>query len=230
MRRRGPKRARTVVVLDDGRLLELSSAVAEKAGLRTGQELTPADLERLVAEDADERAREKALRLLTARERSATELERRLLAAGTDRVVVARTVAWLRERGYVDDRRFAQQFAAEKCRAGWGSEGIRLGLLRKGIERPVIDLVLEEFWQRQPGSEQGEARMASVIALARRRFGPQFSEDPEKAARKLAGFLARRGHDWEAISHVEAILRAEARADEQAVVEAEAEDGGGRAS
>ena len=41
-----------------------------------------------------------------------------------------------------------------------------------------------------------------MLALVRRRFGRQFAVDPDGAERRLAGFLVRRGYDWETIGRV----------------------------
>ncbi len=44
----------------------------------------------------------------------------------------------------------------------------------------------------------------------RRRFSSQFAADPQAAERRLAGFMARRGYDWDTIGRMARTLRAEA--------------------
>ena len=48
------------------------------------------------------------------------------------------------------------------------------------------------------------------MVLVRRRFGAQFATDADAAERRLTGYLARRGYDWETIARVSRELRAEA--------------------
>lgn len=68
------------------------------------------------------------------------------------------------------------------------------------------------------GSADSDAEVAwgdasgieAALALSRRRFGGQLISDPQGARRRLAGFLARRGYDWDTIACVERILLAEA--------------------
>ncbi len=209
---RGRDKERVLVRLTDSRSLELAEALVARESLAVGQRLTADEMEQLVAEDMPYRARARALRLLTARERCQGELEHRLLAEGYEGEVVRSTLEWLRQRAYVDDRRFAEQFVAEKVRAGWGLWRIRSGLLGKGVERSVVEAVLQEcdlLWTNETGSDR---KVDPVLALARRRFAAQFLSDPEGAARRLAGYLLRRGHDWETIAAVEATLRSEAQA------------------
>ncbi len=176
------------------------------------QRLTAGEMEQLVTEDVPYQARARALRLLAVRDRSQRELERRLLAEGYEGDVVRSTLEWLRERGYVDDRRFAEQFVAEKVGVGWGWSRIRSGLLEKGLERSVVEAVVQESGLLRTKDTGAEREADPVLALARRRFASQFASDPERAARRLAGFLLRRGHDWETIAAVEAVLRREAQA------------------
>jgi regulatory protein len=223
---RGKSQERVVVRLHDGGALELARVLVERANLQPGMVLSAALLERLMADDAPYRARERALRLLEVRDRSARELESRLRAEGLEPAVVSSTLDWLRGLGYIDDRRFASRFASAKLAAGWGVRRIRVGLLQKGVDRAVIEESLAEALpaeaerpgalQEAPTGVPGEGAVEGlqpVLALARRRFAAQFATDPQKAGRRLAGFLARRGHDWETIDRIEALLRAEAASD-----------------
>lgn len=61
-----------------------------------------------------------------------------------------------------------------------------------------------------------------MLTTVRRRFGAQFVTDPETAERRLAGFLVRRGYDWETIGRVARALRLEAGAGPDAGPDADA--------
>ena len=78
--------------LDGHRAFELSSLVADGAGLRAGDLLTAERQQELLGQDAPYRARERALRLLALRDRSVREIEVRLRQAGFEAGTVDETV------------------------------------------------------------------------------------------------------------------------------------------
>ena len=193
----------------EGRLaFDLSAVVVDRAGLRAGDALSADRQRELLEQDAPYRARERALRFLGVHDRSQREVEMRLRQVGFLPEVIGQTVVWLKSLDYLDDRRFAEAYAAEKQRTGWGARRIRAELTGKGVDRSVIDEVLEI----QDEAESTGAREAAdaLEQTARKRFSSQFASDPQAAERRLAGFLARRGYDWETIGRMARTLRAEA--------------------
>jgi len=205
-----PRRTdRTVVVLEDGSAFELASVLVERAGLSTGALLTEDARERLVGEDEPHRARSRALHLLALKDRTRREVETRLRDLGFGQEAVAGTSTWLASLGYLDDRRFAERYVAEKLRVGWGPRKICADLLRKGVERALVEEVLDAADPTGPNAEALVEGSEAMLALVRRRFVKQFAVDPDGAERRMAGYLARRGYDWETIGRVARELRAE---------------------
>jgi regulatory protein len=200
---------RVAVRLDGELAFDLAAQVAGEAGLRVGDLLSEEAQEHLLSLDAPFRARNKALALLSLRDRSRREVEIRLKTAGFDPEIISATVDWLEGLDYLDDERFIAGYVSEKFRGGWGPQRVRAELLRKGVERRLIDEHLgseREDFSAAAASEGLEA----VTALARRRFGRQFRDDQATAARRLSGFLARRGYDWDSINAIAQILSREA--------------------
>lgn len=191
---------RTVVFIDGEAVVEIATVIAEEAQLRTGMVLVPEDLDSLRQRDEPFRARSKALVLLTARDRPVREIETRLDALGFSAETVSATIAWLRERGYVDDHRYAEHFAAEKIRAGWARRRIRSDLLARGISRDVAEEVVASIETRD-GMTESDADQVLVEKLVRR-FGAEYACDPAGTRRRIAGFLARRGYDWDSVDRV----------------------------
>lgn len=213
---------RVAVYLEGKAAFDVAAVLAERAALRVGDLLVVEDQERLMEEDAPYQAREKALRLLGVRERSRREVELCLQRAGFPGSVVSDALTWLEGLSYVDDRRFVERYAGEKLKHGWGERRVRAELLRKGVDRRIIDEGLSAT-ECVTGAAGGD--LGAVTALARRRFGKQFAVDPEAAARRLAGFLARRGYDWDAVHTVARVLTTEAADDDGG---SEGDDGAGR--
>ncbi len=198
---------RTVVSLDGVSEVELASVLVERAGLRTGALLTEETRERLLREDEPYRARSRALHILALRDRSRREVETRLRDLGFSQETVADTSAWLGSLGYLDDGRFAERYAAEKLRAGWGPRRISAELLRKEVGRSLVEDALAVEGSNAEAVVEGTE---ALMLLVRKRFGSQFAIDPDGAARRMTGYLARRGYDWETIGQVARKLRAEA--------------------
>jgi regulatory protein len=199
---------RVAVHLDGRRAFDLSSMVADRAGLRVDDLLTAQQQQELVDQDAPYRARELALRLLGLRDRSRREIAMRLRQAGFEPGVADQTVEWLARLGYLDDGRFAAAYVAEKQRGGWGPRRIRAELAGKGVERSAVDQAVAAL--EDSGSGASAERDAALEDVVRRRFGGQFAADPEGVERRLAGFLARRGYDWDTIGRMTRMLRADA--------------------
>ncbi len=80
----------------------------EAARLRVGQRLSDADIERLTATDAEQRAYDLAVHFLGFRPRSQAEVRRHLVEAGVAEPVVDVVIGRLGERGYLDDAEFAR--------------------------------------------------------------------------------------------------------------------------
>jgi regulatory protein len=190
---------RTVVYLDGRRAGDIATEVVNAKGLRKGDTLAEDDLAELRRQDEPHRARFRALGLLGVRDRSATEIANRLRMAGFAPDIVEATVRWLRELDYIDDRRFSERYVNEKSRSGWGGRRIRAELLRKGVDRALVD---EALALHMDDPEAESARMEDLLALVRKRFGRQWSEDRRAAERRLSAFLVRRGYDWDTVASV----------------------------
>ena len=133
-------------------------------------------------------ARDRALNLLSFRDRSRKELERRLLQAGYESHEVADALAALERSGLVDDARFARAVVEQEAgRRLSGRRAVASSLAAKGVDREAARVALESL--ADPADERARAE-----ALARARAGRLAGLPPEVAHRRLAGLLARRGY------------------------------------
>ncbi len=146
-----------------------------------------------------------AARFLEARSRSVDETRRRLLDAGYLGPLVDGAVARLVELGLLDDEAFARAWVASRDRAHpRGERALRTELVRKGIDRGVIDAVLAE---RAAGIDPstvstvrapapGEADDAAALRLLeRRRRTLERITDARLRRSRAYGLLARHGFD-----------------------------------
>ena len=133
-----------------------------------------------------EKARGIALRRLAVRGRSASELGRDLKSRGVTAEVARDVIERFGQVGLVDDKRFADDWVAQR-REGKGLSRARLRreLQGKGIAAETIDAALATI----PAGDETEV----AIGLARRRWERLKDLDPVIAQRRLSAYLARRG-------------------------------------
>jgi regulatory protein len=136
-----------------------------------------------------ERALAVAYRYLNQRERTETEVRARLERAdGVERSDAEQAIAILLEQGYLDDARFARQFAEDRRRLdGWGAERIERRLHALGIDAELIAAAVAE--------QDSGAELDAALALLRRRF-PDPPATPRDCERAL-GVLVRKGYELE---------------------------------
>ncbi len=190
---------RTIVHLDGHAAGDLATSLVQTTGLRVGDLLTIEVHAELLRQDEPHRARSRALKLLSTRDRSSGEVEARLAQAGFSSTAIADTVSWLHDLGYLDDRRFVQRYVEEKMRSGWGPRRLQAELARKGVDRALTEECL------QVAAADGGAAVRqdeNLLVLVERRFGKRWQTDPEATERRLSAFLARRGFGWNEIARI----------------------------
>lgn len=178
------RRGKARVFLDGEFWAELDGAVAAELGIREGVDLSSAELDETRVAGERPLAMNRALNLLGYRARSAFEIKDRLERAGyatrTAEVVLSR----LEELGYLDDEEYARNLAHERSRK-YGPRRVYTDLRKNGVAEDIIQVVLgEEF------SEDSEREAA--FAAASRRYNTREKSDAQ--ARRVYGFLARRGY------------------------------------
>ena len=185
------RRDKARIFVDGEFWAEIDAGVAAETGLVEGAALSSEELDR--ARVAGERpiAMGRALNLLGYRARSEAELRERLQRYGYIEETIEGVVLRLEELGYVDDAEFARSKAHEKARR-YGPRRVSVELKKSGVgEALAREVVEEEFAGR---SEVEEAR-----AAAARRYNGRGSD---AEARRVYGFLVRRGYSAEVCSQV----------------------------
>lgn len=130
------------------------------------------------------RAFNKAAYLLSSREHSRREIITKLIQRGYNKETAEEAADRLEEYGYLSDERFARLYAAElKERKKLGKIRIKQELLRKGIDRDIIENVLSET------EEDAETEIAELL----RKKYPRFSQD-ERMKNRAINALIRYGY------------------------------------
>jgi regulatory protein len=181
-----------LVMLDDGRRLRVDVEQMARHALEPGESVGPRVVARLEARDAYFRARERALRLLAAKPRSAEEIRERLARNRVPETMIRTVIADLIADRFLDDLTFARSWIARRAsRHPSGARRLRWELRQKGVAPAVIDEAFRESVGKEGDVAQTEEE--SALALARERLRGSRHLPPDRVARRIAGLLERRG-------------------------------------
>lgn len=203
----GPKGSAVHIHLDEGDPLEVLLETFDRSGLGVGDVLPPERRRRLLSEDADARVREAALRLLSARARTRTELARRLRRKGFQPGRIDLCLDRLEGAGLLDDQAVAAAFVRDRLRhRPRGKARLTSELRAKGVGQGAAEEAVERVFEDEEVSDeelaadvaarwvarQGAPLLAALAAAER-------TPEGEKARRRLYGHLARRGFRGDAL-------------------------------
>ena len=126
-------------------------------GIKSGSEVSPEQLEELLAESARRKMMNKALDLLSMRDYSRRELSDKLVTKawekkeqkdmdlGSLKQQASDICDRLEELGLLNEERFARSYVDELLRRKHLSKrGLKTALIQKGVQRDIIETVLEE--------------------------------------------------------------------------------------
>jgi len=141
-------------------------------------------------DDQLQKAKDAAYRYLSYRARSVVEVRDKLREKEFAAEVVAEVVADLQRQQLLDDREFARRWVEARLPRACGVRKLAQDLRRKGVAAGVVDEVLAEYALVLNSSER-------TVALLSKQAWRYRGLAPDKAKRRMLGFLARRGCDAE---------------------------------
>ncbi|MFH0826488.1 MAG: regulatory protein RecX [Candidatus Omnitrophota bacterium] len=142
-----------------------------------------------------EKARNYAFLLLKFRLRSEEELYQRLKRKNFEEPIIGETLAFLKERNFIDDEAFARAWIATRLKRPLGLRRIRQELRIKGVAKEIIDTQFREIKKDYPEEE-------IVRQLAKTKLDKMKDMDPRTARRRLMAYLLRRGFPPDVITDV----------------------------
>jgi regulatory protein len=187
------KRSDRVSIFVDGQFAAGAHAeVAAALGLTVGQAFDADRLAEVIRKETTRRARESALRLLSYRDRSESEIRRRLAGNDFPEEIVDEVVGHLARVGLVDDSKFSRDWVKSRTISKpMGRTRLAWELRAKGVDAPRIEEALE--------SMDENAEYETALSLARKKAEKSDTSDPAFRNR-TASFLRRRGFGWNAIA------------------------------
>ncbi len=188
--------AERVNLFVDGRfLLGISAALVLKMELYVEQELLPEQLEQLRSEEAEQQAVDRALNYLSYRPRSREEVRRYLRRKETPPEIIDAALARLDRLDFVNDRSFAQFWIENREQfSPRGSHALKNELRMKGVEREVIDELVDDEQDEQRALLAGRKKAQSLLHLPTMEYAV--------FRNRLGSFLQRRGFGYEVTARV----------------------------
>jgi regulatory protein len=130
---------------------------------------------------------------LSRRPRSEKELRETLTKKKAPEEIIQRVLETLREQKFVNDEDFARWWVEQRTRFRPKSDRvIKYELRQKGITDDIVEQVFSH-------RETDDLDSKKAKELIDRRLPRVASMSKEEQYQKLAGFLARRGFDWDTI-------------------------------
>ncbi len=188
-----------LVHLDGQPFRPVPVVVVASLDLRVDRELGAAEVGALVAAAERAEALDAALRFLSWRARSRAELARHLGDRGHPALAAEAAIRRCEELGYVDDLSFALSFVRDRIRLRpRGRRSLLSELRARGVEPAIAEEAVRDAFAALGTSERELLRR---VAAGRARA--LASLDPERARRRLSGYLLRRGF---AVDEVRAVV------------------------
>jgi len=139
-----------------------------------------------------QKAKNYAFLLLKFRLRSEKELCQRLEKKKYSTEIIEKTVSFLKEKGFIDDKYFAKSWIESRVKKPLGIRRLKQELLIKGVDNEIIDNRIKEL--RENYSEE-----EVVIRIAKNRLNKLKGCDPLKARKRIYAYLLRRGFSPEIV-------------------------------
>jgi regulatory protein len=134
------------VTFSDSTSIKLSSDVYKKFPVRVGENLDEKFLDLIKQENEYFEVKKSALRFLSVRSHSSQELYRKLLKKKFSSEIIEKVLSDLLSLGYLNDRKFAEQYFNELVGKLFGPLKIKNEMIKRGIAKEIIDEVLSDYF------------------------------------------------------------------------------------
>jgi regulatory protein len=187
---------RVNVYLDDKFAFGLDLENYMKLGLKTGQQLTESEVEKIVTKAEYQKTLDKLLRFTTLRPRSEKEIRDRLQKYKVHKSIHKKLFNRLKRLDLVDDEKFAKWWIEQRLQFKFKSRReLEYELRIKGIDRELINQSLNNSL-----NQKKEIEMAKKLIEKKKYRWQKLSKVDQK--RKMQEFLLRKGFGWDVVREV----------------------------
>jgi regulatory protein len=135
---------------------------------------------------SSEKARQYSFLLLKYRLRSEKEIADRLVRKKFPPEVIKETIAFLKEKRFIDDSSFARAWLQSRIKRPLGIRRLKQELRFKGIDKEIIESNIERIKKNYSESEV-------VQSIVEDKFRKMRNIEPQKAKMRIYSYLLRRG-------------------------------------
>lgn len=186
-------KTRFQVYLDEKPAFVLYKGELQKYGLSVESDISDVFVQQIKSEVLLKRAKLRALHLLNDMDRTEAGLMQKLLQGGYPEDVSREALSYVRSFGYIDDRRYAEQYVRSKMGRKSRRE-LYMALVGKGLDHSIIEETLENCFSDT--SEQ----VAIEQLLKKKNYDGATANDVSK--KKMFDYLLRKGFRYEDIRRV----------------------------
>lgn len=186
------------VYFENGEKLILSEDTFYQSGLRKGDEISEDRFSFFIEQNILYHIKQKALTYIARRFHSEKELFIKLRQKAYDEKLIKLVLSDLKEKGFVDDRTFANNFIEEKLRKKqWGRNKIKSALFAKGVNQSAINDLFDSFFR-----EESDFELAKHLAKKKLNQLIKRGTEQNKYYNKISAYLISKGIDFETCREV----------------------------
>lgn len=185
---------RVNIYIDNKFAFGLTDEIRYKYDLHTNKEIDEEFIEDVLKAEEQNKVINKALNLISYRQRSIKEIKQNLKMKGYEDIYIEKAIEYCKNQNYLNDEEFANSFIRDKQNLNkLGSKRIKYELINKGVSKSVIEKIL----QIDPEDEYSIA-----LGLAEKKINSYNGQDRNSIYRKLGGFLQRKGYPYDIVKKV----------------------------
>ncbi|MEG8947330.1 regulatory protein RecX [Rosettibacter firmus] len=185
------------IQFDEGKPILLDHRVVIDNGLRKNDVITESKKNELLHLNEKFIIKNTALKFILRRLHSVQELKNKLLKKNFNKELINEVINELISKNYLNDLEFCKAYFEERfVRKKIGINKIKLELLKKGVEKKIIDEVINE------ADENASLNNAYEVAIKKLRLIQHKKLDKQKKQQKLYSFLVSKGFQTDIILKV----------------------------
>jgi regulatory protein len=191
------RRSDVEISFEDQSKIILGYKVVIDNGLRRNDDLNDEGIKELLMQTEKLKIKDSAFRLLGRRAHSVFELTQKLTIKSFHKDLIDSVISDLKKNNYLNDDDFALAYAAERLsKRKSGINKIKSELIKKGVNRKSIELVLSEVDNSKSETTALELAQKKFMSLTKN------ENDRRKIKQKIFSFLFSKGFETDTILKV----------------------------
>lgn len=191
------------IILNNNESYILHNDVIVKYNLHLNGEITDEFLKEIIFENELIKAKSIAYRFASYKPRTTQEIKNKLAESNFSEQIIEKSISFLEKYGLINDERYIANFLTDKTKLKkWGILKIKTELLRKGIDKALIELKLKELFDEN-------FEIENALKQANKKLSTIAHRTDEKRKQSLITYLKYKGFSWEIIKKVLDVLKIE---------------------